>query len=89
MAFLWDAWGKQDLFVVTPGQKPVALTDFPVDPDILTSDIASFSWVSPTRDSVFQERRAVDRFAGVGEAGARYRAASRTPRTSRSRATRS
>jgi dipeptidyl aminopeptidase/acylaminoacyl peptidase len=47
VAFLWDAWGKQDLFVVTPGQKPVALTDFPVDPDIRTSDIASFAWVSP------------------------------------------
>lgn len=47
VAFLWDAWGKQDLFVVTPGQKPVALTDFPVDPDIRTSDIASFAWVTP------------------------------------------
>jgi len=48
VAFLWDAWGKQDLFVVTPGQPPVALTDFPVDPDIRTSDIASFAWVSPS-----------------------------------------
>jgi dipeptidyl aminopeptidase/acylaminoacyl peptidase len=48
VAFLWDAWGKQDLFVVTPGQRPVALTDFPLDPDIRTSDIASFAWVSPT-----------------------------------------
>src|SRR5437016_10495370 len=47
VAFLWDAWGKQDLFVVTPGQPPVALTDFPVDPEIRTSDIASFAWVSP------------------------------------------
>jgi len=47
VAFLWDAWGKQDLFVVTPGQQPVALTDFPVDADIRTSDIASFAWVSP------------------------------------------
>jgi dipeptidyl aminopeptidase/acylaminoacyl peptidase len=47
VAFLWDAWGKQDLFVATPGQKPIALTDFPVDPDILTSDIASFAWVTP------------------------------------------
>src|SRR6476661_4993490 len=46
VAFLWDAWGKQDLFVVTPGQTPVALTDFPVDPDIRTSDVASFAWVS-------------------------------------------
>ena len=48
VAFLWDAWGKQDLFVVTPGQPPIALTDFPVDPEIRTSDIASFAWVSPT-----------------------------------------
>jgi dipeptidyl aminopeptidase/acylaminoacyl peptidase len=47
VAFLWDAWGKQDLFVATPGGKPLALTDFAVDPDILTSDIASFSWVTP------------------------------------------
>src|SRR3954451_13016716 len=47
VAFLWDAWGKQDLFVAAPGQPPVALTDFPVDPDIRTSDIASFAWVSP------------------------------------------
>src|SRR5213594_411874 len=57
VAFLWDAWGKQDLFVAPvlserqrvegiSGQKPVALTDFPVDPDILTSDIAAFAWVS-------------------------------------------
>jgi dipeptidyl aminopeptidase/acylaminoacyl peptidase len=47
IAFLWDAWGKQDLFVVTPGQKPIALTDFPVDPDIRTSDVTAFAWVSP------------------------------------------
>src|SRR2546422_5112762 len=47
VAFLWDAWGKQDLFVVTAGQKPIALTDYPVDPDILTSNIASFTWLSP------------------------------------------
>ena len=46
VAFLWDAWGKQDLFVVTPGQRPVALTDFPVDSDIRTSDVSSFAWVS-------------------------------------------
>jgi dipeptidyl aminopeptidase/acylaminoacyl peptidase len=48
VAFLWDAWGKQDLFVVTPGRPPVALTDFPVDPHILTSDIGGFTWLSPT-----------------------------------------
>jgi dipeptidyl aminopeptidase/acylaminoacyl peptidase len=46
VAFLWDAWGKQDLFLVSPGQRPVALTDFPVDPDIRTSDVSSFAWVS-------------------------------------------
>src|SRR6185436_18834454 len=46
VAFLWDAWGKQDLFAVTPGQKPVALTDYPVDPEIRTSDINSFTWLS-------------------------------------------
>ena len=46
VAFLWDAWGKQDLYVVTPGQAPIALTDFPLDPDILTSDINGFAWVS-------------------------------------------
>src|SRR5437868_15089267 len=48
VAFLWDAWGKQDLFVATPGQRPVALTDYPVDPDILTSNITAFTWLSPT-----------------------------------------
>ena len=48
VAFLWDSWGKQDLFVTTPGQEPVALTDFPVDPDLLVSDIGSVAWVSPT-----------------------------------------
>src|SRR6188508_1393505 len=48
IAFLWDAWGKQDLYVVTPGQAPIALTDFPVDPDMRTSDVSTFSWVSPT-----------------------------------------
>src|SRR2546426_3982342 len=47
VAFLWDAWGKQDLFVATPGQKPIALTDYPVDPDILTSDVCPFTLVSP------------------------------------------
>lgn len=46
VAFLWDAAGKQDLFVVTPGQAPKALTDFPVDPDLLQSDIGAFAWIS-------------------------------------------
>src|SRR5205809_327841 len=47
VAFLWDAAGKQDLFVVKPGEKPVALTDFPVNPDTLLSDIGQIAWVSP------------------------------------------
>ena len=47
VAFLWDSWGKQDLFVTTPGQEPVALTDFAVDPDLLVSDIGDVDWVSP------------------------------------------
>lgn len=46
VAFLWDAAGKQDLFVVTPGSKPEALTDFPVDPGLDQSDIGGFAWVS-------------------------------------------
>ena len=46
VAFLWDAAGKQDLFAVTPGEKPVQLTDFPVDPDLLTSDLGALAWVS-------------------------------------------
>jgi dipeptidyl aminopeptidase/acylaminoacyl peptidase len=46
VAFLWDAAGKQDLYMAQPGSPPVALTDFPVDPDILTSDISHFEWAS-------------------------------------------
>ena len=46
VAFLWDAAGKQDLFVVTPGSPAVALTDFPVDPDLLQSDLGAFAWIS-------------------------------------------
>lgn len=46
IAYLWDAAGKQDLYAVQAGQKPVALTDFPVDPAILTSDIQAFDWAS-------------------------------------------
>jgi Tol biopolymer transport system component/fermentation-respiration switch protein FrsA (DUF1100 family) len=46
IAFLWDAAGKQDLFVVRPGEKPVALTDFPVNPAMLQSDIGHFEWAS-------------------------------------------
>lgn len=49
IAFLWDAAGKQDLFMVRPGEKPVALTDFPVDADTWRSDIGRFEWVSSDR----------------------------------------
>src|ERR1051326_3985935 len=47
VAFWWHAAGKQDLFVVKPGEKPVSLTDFPVNPDTLLSDIGQIAWVSP------------------------------------------
>ncbi len=46
MAFLWDAAGKQDLFVVTPGSAATRLTDFSPDPELLVSDIGAFAWVS-------------------------------------------
>src|SRR5690606_37489472 len=46
VAFLWDAAGKQDLFVVAPGGEPVQLTDFPVDPQMLLSDLQGFAWAS-------------------------------------------
>jgi hypothetical protein len=47
IAFLWDAAGNQQLFIVRSGSAPVALTDFPADPDMLTSDIGHFEWASP------------------------------------------
>jgi Tol biopolymer transport system component/dienelactone hydrolase len=47
IAFLWDAAGKQDIFTVRAGEPPVALTNFPVDPDLLISDIGHFEWSSP------------------------------------------
>ena len=46
VAFLWDAAGKQDVFVVKPGEAAVALTDFAVDPDILTADVGQLAWMS-------------------------------------------
>src|SRR5215467_8011789 len=46
IAFLWDAAGKQEIIVVRPGDKPVALTDFPVDQTMLQSDISHFEWAS-------------------------------------------
>ena len=49
IAFLWDAAGKQDLFMVKPGGRPIALTDFPVSPSMLQSDIGRFEWASSDR----------------------------------------
>ena len=46
IAFLWDAAGKQDVFVVTPGEKPLPLTDFAVDRHLLLSDIGQLGWMS-------------------------------------------
>ena len=46
IAFLWDAAGDQQLFMVRAGEKPVALTSFPIDPDLLTCDIGHFEWAT-------------------------------------------
>ena len=46
IAFLWDAAGKQDIYTVQVGSPPIALTDFPVSPDTLRSDIGHFEWVT-------------------------------------------
>ncbi|MBW4027413.1 MAG: S9 family peptidase [Acidobacteria bacterium] len=46
IAFLWDAAGKQELFMVRAGEAPIALTDFPVDPNLLVCDIGHFEWSS-------------------------------------------
>src|ERR1700744_2437704 len=48
IAFLWDAAGNQQLFMVRPGTPPTALTNFPVDPNLLQSDIGHFEWSSPS-----------------------------------------
>jgi dipeptidyl aminopeptidase/acylaminoacyl peptidase len=48
IAFLWDAAGNQQLFMVRPGSPPTHLTDFPVDPNLLQSDIGHFEWSSPS-----------------------------------------
>jgi dipeptidyl aminopeptidase/acylaminoacyl peptidase len=78
VAFLWDAAGKQDLFVVTPGSHPVQLTDFPVDADLLLSDIDSFAWASDDTIlfgrqgrlwSVSIAERKPSPFAGLTDAG--------------------
>jgi dipeptidyl aminopeptidase/acylaminoacyl peptidase len=47
IAFLWDAAGKQDLFLSQEGTTPIALTSFPVNPNTLQSDIGHVEWTSP------------------------------------------
>ena len=49
VAFLWDAAGKQDLFVASPGQAPTPLTDHAVNPDTLESNIGEWEWLSNDR----------------------------------------
>jgi dipeptidyl aminopeptidase/acylaminoacyl peptidase len=46
IAFLWDAAGKQNLFMVRAGAQAIALTDFPVNSDTLISDIGHFEWAA-------------------------------------------
>jgi dipeptidyl aminopeptidase/acylaminoacyl peptidase len=46
VAFLWDAAGKQDIYMAQSGSAPIALTNFPVDTEILTSNIGHFEWAS-------------------------------------------
>lgn len=46
VAFLWDAAGVQNVFVVTPGQAPVALTDFAADPHLGTADVGALGWTA-------------------------------------------
>jgi dipeptidyl aminopeptidase/acylaminoacyl peptidase len=48
VAFLWDAAGKQDLYISQGSGTPVALTNFPVDPEIYTSNIGHYEWSSAT-----------------------------------------
>src|SRR6516164_318124 len=47
VGFLWDSAGKQDLYVAEPGKAPVRVTDFPVNPNMLQTDIGRWEWVSP------------------------------------------
>ena len=49
VAFLWDAAGKQDLYVSQGSGAPIALTDFPVDPEIYTSNIGHFEWATASQ----------------------------------------
>jgi dipeptidyl aminopeptidase/acylaminoacyl peptidase len=56
VAFLWDWAGKQDIYMAQAGTPPVALTDFPVNPDILTSNIGHYEWLSA--DTILFSREA-------------------------------
>jgi hypothetical protein len=46
IAFLWDAAGKQDLFLSQEGATALALTTFPVNPNMLQSDIGHVEWAT-------------------------------------------
>lgn len=46
IAFLWDAAGNQNLFVVRPNGEPRQLTYFEPSPDTLTGDISETAWLS-------------------------------------------
>jgi dipeptidyl aminopeptidase/acylaminoacyl peptidase len=46
IAYLWDWAGKQDLFMVSPSEAPAPLTDFPLNRDLLQSDIGQWEWLS-------------------------------------------
>ena len=81
VAFLWDAAGKQDLFVVTPGSAPMALTDFRGRPRPAAIGHRRVRLGLERRDPLRQGRPAVDawrraaakatRVAGaLGDAGA-------------------
>ncbi len=87
VAFLWDAAGKQDLFVVTPGSTPVALTDFPVDADLQQSDLGAVAWTSNDQIlfgkdgqlwTVSPSTRTPTRVTGLAEAGSFTLSANRT-----------
>lgn len=47
VAFVWDATGKQDIYLVTPGQPARQLTDVIVNQDTRLADITSLQWLTP------------------------------------------
>ena len=76
VAFLWDSWGKEDLFVVTPGQKPVR------SPTSGGSGSAGFRHQFagvgfPNRDPVLKRRATLDSSALLGGTDALSRAGGR------------